>query len=92
MKPTQTSIEGRLQDMAADCEAAHIELANGELFITESNCSDWYSCHADLAAMHDRLLALMEDSTQPEPCPSEYERPEYTGPEYLPTGHGLIRA
>jgi hypothetical protein len=84
-KPTQASIEGRLQDMGEDCAAANYQLSNNELHITESNCADWYAFHADLDAMHDRLLALMEDSQHPEPGPSEYERPDYTGPEYHPT-------
>ena len=80
-RPTQSSIEGLLQDMGETCTGTMFELSNGELHITEANASDWYAFHSDLSAMFDRLQNLIDDSKHPEPTPAEYE---YSGPEYVP--------
>lgn len=48
--------------------------------------SIWCAAMAHVSANRDELI---DRAGIPPPA---YERPEYTGPEYIPTGHGLIGA
>ena len=79
--PSQNAIESMAQDLAALCEATHLELGNDELFITEDTATDWHVFFRDASRMHDRLAALRMRSLEPEPV----EEPDYTGREYRPT-------
>ena len=46
----------------------------------------WCAGLAQVSRHRDRIMDAAGVPTHP------YERPEYTGPEYHPTGYGLIRA
>lgn len=48
--------------------------------------SIWCAALASVSRSRDEII---ERACIPAP---PYERPEYTGPEYIPTGHGLIGA